>query len=69
VGITGTTGKDTVVIVAMIMVGDTTEAMTMIEVTTVDIIVAIMIRGMSAITIVIGTIETINRSDPTSDSS
>jgi hypothetical protein len=65
VGITGTTEKDTVVI----MVGDTTEAMTMIEVTTVDIIVAIMIRGMSAITIVIGTIETINRSDPTSDSS
>jgi hypothetical protein len=69
VGITGTTEKDTVVIVAMIMGGDTTEAMTMIEVTTVDIIVAIMIRGMSAITIVIGTIETINRSDPTSDSS
>ena len=68
-GITRTTEKDTVVIVAMIMVGDTTEAMTMIEVTTVDIIVAIMIRGMSAITIVIGTIETINRSDPTSDSS
>jgi hypothetical protein len=69
VGITGTTEKDTVVIVAMIMVGDTTEAMTMIEVATVDIIVATMIRGMSAITIVIGTIETINRSDPTSDSS
>lgn len=68
-GIIGTTEKDTVVIVAMIMVGDTTEAMTMIEVTTVDIIVATMIRGMSAITIVIGTIETINRSDPTSDSS
>ena len=68
-GITGTTEKDTDVIVAMIMVGDTTEAMTMIEVTTVDIIVATMIRGMSAITIVIGTIETINRSDPTSDSS
>lgn len=44
----------------MIMVADTTEGMTTIEGTTADMIVATMIKGMNAITIVIVTIETTN---------
>ncbi|KII33613.1 hypothetical protein NL64_08870 [Pseudomonas fluorescens] len=55
-------GIDTVVIVAMIMIVDTTECMTeimtIIEVTIVGMIVATMIRDMSAIAIMIVTIET-----------
>ena len=42
----------------MITVVDTTEVMTMIESMTADMIVATMIRGMIAITVVIVTIET-----------
>jgi len=52
--------KGTVVIGVMIMVADTTEGMTMTEGTTADMIVATMIKGMSAITIAIVTIETTN---------
>ena len=44
----------------MIMVVDTTEGMTMTEGTTADMIVATMIKGMSAITIAIVTIEMTN---------
>ncbi|WP_158283921.1 hypothetical protein [Pseudomonas sp. OV226] len=54
------TEKGTVVIGVMIMVVDTTEGMTMTEGTTADMIVATMIKGMSAITIAIVTIETTN---------
>jgi hypothetical protein len=58
----GMRGIDTVVIVAMIMIVDTTECMTeimtIIEVTIVGMIVATMIRDMSAIAIMIVTIET-----------
>jgi hypothetical protein len=54
------TEKGTVVIGVMIMVVDTTEGMTMTEGTTADMIVATMIKGMSAITIAIVTIEMTN---------
>jgi hypothetical protein len=60
--LTGMRGRDTVVIVAMIMIVDTTEGMTevmtIIEVTIVGMIVATMIRDTSAIAIMIVTIET-----------
>ncbi len=47
----------------MITVVDTTEMMTTIEGMTADMIVVTMIRGMSAITVVIVTIETTEGGD------
>jgi hypothetical protein len=64
VGLTGKTETGTagIAVEVMITIGDTTEgmieAMTMIEDMTAEMIVVTMISGMSAITIVIVTIET-----------